>query len=170
MIGDDPQREGLIETPKRIVKSWRELFRGYHQNPEDILKKTFISPNYQDFVICKDIEFYSTCEHHFQPIVGKAHVGYLPRNEVVGLSKLARLVDCYSRRLQMQERITSQIASAIDAHLNPMGVGVIIQAKHFCMCARGVNKQHSLMTTRVLLGDLKENKDLRDEFNKLVEI
>ncbi len=165
-IGDDPYREGLIDTPNRVVKSWGEIYRGYKMDPGEILKTTFSDEGYDQMVILRDIEMFSTCEHHMLPFIGKAHVAYIPRNRVVGLSKLARLVECFARRLQIQERLTLEIAHAIADHLSPKGVGVIIEAKHVCMLARGVNKQNSVMTTSHLLGVFRE-PEVRAEFMRL---
>lgn len=171
-IGDNPSREGLLDTPKRVVKSWKELFSGYSKDPKDILGVTFADgmEKCDELVLCKDIEFYSTCEHHMLPIIGTAHVGYIPDKKVVGLSKLARLVDIYARRLQIQEKMTWQIASALQEHLQPKGVGVVIKAKHFCMCARGVGKQSSYMTTSSMQGALRDKPEARAEFLHLIEL
>lgn len=162
-IGDDPSREGLLETPKRIVKSYKELFSGYKQDAKDILSKEF-STSYDQMVVLKDIEFYSFCEHHMLPFFGKASVAYLPNKKVVGISKLARLVDMFARRLQIQEQMTDQIANAIEENLKPNGVAVTITAKHFCMVMRGVSKQHSEMTTTSLRGSFLNNPETRAEF------
>lgn len=166
-IGEDPTREGLVNTPKRVEKSWGELFGGYGKNSKEILGVTFEEGmgSYDQIILCDNIELYSTCEHHMLPFYGKAHVGYIPRKKVVGLSKLARLVDMFARRLQIQERLTQQIAEAIQEHLDPVGVGVVIQAKHFCMMSRGVGKQNSVMTTSCLLGEMRDSA--KDEFLKL---
>lgn len=171
-VGDDPSREGVLDTPKRVVKSYKELFAGYHQNPAEILSVTFEDglKGCDELVLCKEIEFYSTCEHHMLPIIGVAHVGYIPDAKVVGLSKLARLVDLFSRRLQIQEKMTNQIAHSLVDHLKPKGVGVIVKAKHFCMCARGVGKQSSWMTTSSMLGVLRDNPAARAEFMSLCEL
>ena len=169
-IGDNTERKGLANTPKRIIKAWKEIFSGYRQNSENILSTTFENNGYNELVLCKDIEFYSTCEHHFQPIIGIAHIGYIPNQKVVGLSKLARLVECFARRLQIQENLTHQIAYALEEHLEALGVAVLLKARHFCMCARGVNKQNSWMTTNIFLGSLKNNEHLRKEFFELVKI
>jgi len=170
-IGDDPTREGLLETPKRVVKSWKELFAGYKIDTAKLLSVTFEDglQDCDELVLCKDIEFYSTCEHHMLPIIGKMHIGYIPDKKVVGLSKLARLGDAYARRLQIQEKMTKQIADDLIKHLKPKGVGVIVTAKHFCMCARGVGKQSSWMTTSSMQGVLRENATARQEFLKLCE-
>lgn len=167
-IGDDSTREGLIDTPRRVIKSWRELYAGYTQSPEAILERCFDSDGYDQMVILKDIEFYSTCEHHMLPFFGKAHVAYIPSKKVVGISKLARLVECFARRLQIQERLTKQIADAINRNLNPVGVAVMIEAKHLCMISRGINKQNSVMVTSELLGAMTEHK-VRDEFLRLAK-
>ena len=166
-IGDNPDREGLIETPKRIIKSWDKLFGGYGQNPGKILK-TFKEGSCDEMVILKDIEFYSTCEHHFIPFSGKVSIGYVPNGKVVGISKLARLVEIYSRRLQIQEKMTTQIAEALEEYLSPQGVIVIVKAQHLCMLARGVEKQNSVMITSAIRGVFKKN-EARQEFLKLIE-
>ncbi len=168
LIGDDPKREGLTDTPKRVLKSYRELFSGYKQDPEKILGTTFEASSYDQMVVLKNIELYSTCEHHMIPFFGKAHVAYIPTGRVVGLSKLARLVDAFARRLQIQEQLTEQIASTIEAVLKPQGVMVVIDAKHMCMCARGVGKQHSSMVTSAIRGAFK-NAEPRAEFLRLIE-
>jgi len=162
-IGEDPKREGLVETPMRVEKAYRELFAGYHQDPKTILAKRF-SSTYDQMVILKDIEFFSFCEHHMLPFFGKATVAYLPRGYVVGISKLARLVDVYSKRLQIQEQMTEQIADSIMEHLEPHGVAVTLKAKHFCMVTRGVQKQNSELTTTSLRGSFKTNTDSRAEY------
>lgn len=167
-IGDDPNREGVLDTPKRVVKSWSEIFSGYKCDPVVLLGTTFASPDYDEMVILKDIEFYSTCEHHMIPFFGKAHIGYIPDKKVVGLSKLARLVECFSRRLQIQENLTNQIANTIMEILKPKGVMVVIEAKHMCMCTRGVNKQSSWMITSAVQGLFKESVS-RQEFLSLIK-
>ncbi len=167
-IGDDPLREGLIDTPKRVVKSWAELYSGYSKDPEAILGTTFEAGKYDEMVILKDIELYSTCEHHMIPFFGKAHIAYIPTERVVGLSKLARLVEVFSRRLQIQEKLTDQIAETLDKVLKPRGVAVVIEAKHMCMCARGVSKQNSSMITSSLRGLLKEDPKARGEFMSMI--
>lgn len=168
-IGDDPKREGLLDTPKRVVKSWKELFAGYKMDPKKVLGTTFDAENYDQIVICKDIELFSTCEHHMLPFIGKVHIGYLPGKRVVGLSKLARLSEVFARRLQIQERLTQQIATTLEEVLKPRGVMVVIEAKHFCMCARGVQKQHSSMITSATLGAFRKEKAARDEFMALIK-
>lgn len=166
-IGEDPRREGLIETPARVVRSWTELFSGYKTSPKDVLLKEFDADGYDELIVCRNIEFYSTCEHHLQPFFGRAHVGYLPDKRVVGLSKLARLVEVFARRLQIQERLTHQIALALSDHLQPRGVGVVLEAKHFCMICRGVNKQASEMVTSALEGCFHD-APIRTEFFHLI--
>jgi len=168
-IGEDPCREGLKDTPKRVVKSWSTIFGGYSQDPESILGTTFSSDSYSQMIILKDIEMFSTCEHHMLPFVGKAHIAYIPSSKVVGISKLARLVECFSRRLQIQERLTDQIADALHEHTDCLGVGVMIESKHFCMVARGVSKQNSLMVTTALRGNFKDDQKVREEFLSLIK-
>lgn len=163
-LGEDVNREGLKRTPHRVVKSWNELYSGYKIKPEKVLGTTFSSEGYDQMVLLRDIELFSTCEHHMLPFFGRAHVAYIPSKRVVGLSKLARLVECYSRRLQIQERLTQQIAKSIQDVLNPVGVAVVIEAEHFCMRARGVNKQNSIMVTSCLLGAFKDDVSARAEF------
>ena len=154
--GENPTREGLIETPARVVKSYRELFSGYDMAPEDVLGRTFEEvAGYDDMVLVKDIPFYSHCEHHMVPIIGKAHVAYMPDGRVLGLSKIARVVEIYGRRLQTQETMTAQIARAIDDTLNPRGVAVMIEAEHMCMAMRGVQKQGSTTLTTTFTGTFK---------------
>jgi|TARA_R100000656_G_scaffold68946_1_gene51939 GTP cyclohydrolase I len=166
-IGDNPVREGLVKTPNRVVKSWQELYGGYNQDPEKVLKTTF-QVDCDEMVICKDIEFYSTCEHHMLPFFGKCHIGYIPKSQVVGLSKLARLLEVYSRRLQIQEQLTNQVANSLMDVLKPIGVGVIIEAKHFCMMCRGVNKRNSTMITSAIRG-IFQNSTVKNEFHRLVK-
>lgn len=170
-IGDDPKREGLLDTPRRVVKSWKELYGGYIQDPKEILSRTFATEGYKvdELILCRGIEMFSTCEHHLLPFYGLAHVGYIPSNRVVGLSKLARLVDCFARRLQIQEKLTNQIADAIQECLSPKGVAVVIQAKHHCMCSRGVAKQNSEMVTSALRGVFKTKQAARQEFMSLIK-
>jgi len=167
--GDNPAREGLIETPKRVAKSYRELFQGYEVEPRDYLEKTFEEVGgYDELVVLKDIRFVSFCEHHMLPVVGKAHVAYLPTDRVVGISKLARVVRGYARRLQIQEKMTSEIANAIQDVLRPHGVGVVIEAEHSCMTMRGVDVPGASLTTSCLLGAVREDPRTREEFLRLV--
>jgi len=167
-IGDDPAREGVAETPKRVVKSWETLYGGYKQKPEDVLITKFASEDYDEMVILKDIEFYSTCEHHMLPFFGKIHIAYIPHGSVVGISKLARLVEVFARRLQIQEKLTTQIANSFMEIVDPLGCGVIVEAKHFCMVTRGVNKQNSVMETCALKGVFSKS-DVKQEFFNLIK-
>ena len=168
-VGEDPHREGLALTPERFEKTFRFLTSGYRMNAEKILNGAMFSVCYDEMVLVKDIEVYSLCEHHLLPFFGKCHVAYLPNKKVVGLSKIARLVNMYARRLQIQERLTNQIARTIEEQLNPQGVGVIIEARHLCMAMRGVEKQNSLAVTSAMLGAFRDNKETRDEFLSLVK-
>lgn len=167
-LGEDPDREGLAKTPERFEKALKYLTSGYNQDPETILNGAKFKVCYDEIIVVKDIEVYSLCEHHMLPFFGKCHVAYLPDRQVVGLSKIARLVNVYARRLQIQERLTSQIARAIEEKLKPRGVGVIIEARHLCMVMRGVEKQGSVAVTSAMLGAFREKKDTRDEFLSLV--
>jgi len=167
--GDNPNREGLIETPKRVVDSYKEFFEGYRMNPDEILSKTFEEvEGYDEMVIIKNIRLESHCEHHIVPILGIAHVAYMPNKRVVGISKLARLVDVYAKRLQIQETLTSQIAETIQRVLDPLGVAVIIDASHQCMTTRGVHKPESSTVTSRMLGVFKTNENLKSEFMELI--
>jgi GTP cyclohydrolase I len=168
LIGEDPNREGLRRTPERFERALRYLTSGYRQDPEKLLNGAMFSVCYDNMVVVKDIELYSLCEHHLLPFFGKCHVAYIPNKKVVGLSKIARLVNMYARRLQIQERLTSQVAKAIQEKLSPEGVGVVIEARHFCMVMRGVEKQHSAAVTSAMLGAFRENKQTRDEFLSLI--
>ncbi|HUO11375.1 MAG TPA: GTP cyclohydrolase I FolE [Caulobacteraceae bacterium] len=167
--GDDPDREGLVDTPGRVARSYAELFAGYEVDPREYLKRTFEEVGgYDELVVMRDIRFVSFCEHHMLPIVGRAHVGYLPRNRVVGISKLARVVNGYARRLQIQEKMTADIATCIQEVLQPLGVGVVVEAEHSCMTMRGVNSPGALLTTSHLLGVLRDDARTREEFLRLV--
>jgi len=168
LVGEDPEREGLRKTPERYEKALKYLTSGYHQNVDHLLNGATFSVCYDEMVVVKDIEFFSLCEHHLLPFFGKAHVAYLPSKKVIGLSKVARLVNMYARRLQIQERMTSQIARALEDKIAPQGVGVIIEARHLCMQMRGVEKQHGQAVTSAMLGAFRENKQTRDEFLALV--
>jgi len=170
LIGEDPEREGLRKTPERFEKALKFLTSGYHQNLDNVLNGATFSVHYDEMVVVKDIEFFSLCEHHLLPFFGRAHVAYLPSKRVLGLSKIARLVNMYARRLQIQERMTSQIADAISEKISPEGVGVIIEARHLCMQMRGVEKQHGQAVTSAMLGSFRHNKQTRDEFLSLVRI
>jgi GTP cyclohydrolase I len=166
-LGEDPEREGLKETPRRVVSAYEKIFSGYGKKPEDVMT-VFSDEAYDEMIVVRDIEFYSTCEHHLLPFFGKAYVGYIPNGKIMGLSKVPRLIEIFSRRMQNQERLTSQIAKAIQDVVQPKGVGVILKAKHFCMMARGVEKQHSEVTTSALLGLFKKDLNTRNEFLKLI--
>lgn len=167
--GDDPTREGLTDTPSRVVRSYRELFAGYKEDPRKYLERTFSQVGgYDELIILKDIRVVSFCEHHLLPVIGRAHVGYLPANRVVGISKLARVVHGFARRLQIQEKLTAEIAEAIQDILQPRGVGVVITAEHSCMTLRGVNTNGAVMTTSRLLGIIRDDQRTREEFLKLV--
>ncbi len=167
--GDDPNREGLLDTPRRVAEAYREWFGGYEAEPEDILKRTFEETDgYDEMVLLKDIRFESHCEHHMAPIIGKAHVAYLPDHRVVGISKLARLVEAYAKRLQIQEKMTAQIANTIEDILQPKGVAVVIEAAHQCMTTRGVHKGGVVMVTSRMLGAFRTNASTRREFLAMV--
>jgi GTP cyclohydrolase I len=169
--GEDPFREGLRDTPKRVVKAYRDWFSGYLSDPADYLRRTFEEvAGYDEMIVLRDIEFESHCEHHMAPIIGRAHVGYLPTNKVVGISKLARVVDGYARRFQVQEKLTAQIARCIDDVLKPRGVGVVIDAVHQCMTTRGVHKRGVSMITSKMLGDFREDARTRNEFLRFIDI
>jgi GTP cyclohydrolase I len=166
-IGEDPHRPGLQETPARMLKSWDKILGGYKRDPKDILT-TFDSDGYDQIVLLKDIEMYSTCEHHWQTFSGRAHVAYIPGDQVIGISKLARLVEIYARRLQIQERIGMQVTDALMKHLRPEAAACVIEAKHFCMCARGVEKQHSTMITSAVEGKFKTSNSAKSELMSLI--
>jgi GTP cyclohydrolase IA len=168
LIGENPDREGLRRTPERFEKALRFLTGGYRQDPDKLLNGAMFSVCYDEMVVVRDIELYSLCEHHLLPFFGKCHIAYIPDKKVVGLSKVARLVNMYARRLQIQERLTSQIATALQEKLSPHGVGVIIEARHLCMVMRGVEKQNSTTTTSAMLGSFRESKQTRDEFLSLI--
>ncbi len=167
-LGEDPNREGLRRTPERFAKALQFLTSGYRQDPEKLLNGAMFSVCYDEMVIVKDIEVFSMCEHHLLPFFGKCHVAYIPSKKVIGLSKIARLVNMYARRLQIQERLTSQIAKSLQGKLSPEGVGVIIEARHLCMVMRGVEKQNSAAMTSAMLGIFRDNKQTRDEFLSLI--
>jgi len=168
LLGEDPNREGLRKTPERFEKALKFLTSGYQANLDSVFNGATFSVSYDEMVVVKDIEFFSMCEHHILPFFGKAHVAYLPGKRVLGLSKIARLVNVYARRLQIQERMTRQIADAIEDKISPEGVGVIIEARHLCMQMRGVEKQHGQAVTSAMLGSFRHNKQTRDEFLSLV--
>jgi GTP cyclohydrolase I len=167
-IGEDPGREGLEKTPERVEKALRFLTQGYAQDPEALLNRALFTVEYDEMVIIKEIDVFSLCEHHLLPFFGKAHVAYLPKGKVVGLSKIPRLVDMFARRLQVQERLTVQVAEAIRDAVQPRGVGVVIEAMHFCMIMRGVEKQNSVAVTSCMLGSFREQLQTREEFLSLI--
>ncbi len=168
-IGEDPTREGLQRTPLRVVKAYEFLTRGYHQDPKDAINGAlFTEEDYQEMILCKDLDFYSLCEHHLLPFNGKAHIAYLPNRHIVGLSKIARMVEIYARRLQVQERLTTQIAQTIMDEIKPLGVAVVLEAEHLCMRMRGVEKQNSYVTTSAMLGRFRTHLETRQEFMNLI--
>ena len=167
-IGEDPQREGLLRTPSRAARAFEFLTNGYRQDVEEIVNSAIFSSEASEIILVKDIELYSMCEHHLLPFIGRAHVAYIPNGKVIGLSKIARIVDVFARRLQIQEQLTVQIADALMKCLEPNGVGVVVEAKHLCMMMRGVEKQNSVMKTSCLLGSFKEDARTRSEFLALL--
>lgn len=167
-IGENPQREGLLETPKRVRKAYEFIFGGYKENPKEILEKALFTSSNDEMVLIKDIEFYSTCEHHLLPIIGRVHVAYIPNGKVVGLSKIPRVVNVFARRMQIQEQLTEQIADAIMSTIEPKGVAVVIQARHMCMEMRGVEKINSTTTSSALRGLFKKDEKTRSEFFSLI--
>ena len=167
-IGEDPTREGLLDTPKRVQKAWEFLCGGYELDPQEIIRKALFTSTNDEMVVVKDIEFYSQCEHHLLPIIGKVHVAYIPNGKVIGLSKIPRVVDVFARRLQIQEQLTEQIADAINEAISPKGVAVMIDARHMCMEMRGVQKICSTTVTSALRGLFKKDKKTKDEFLSIV--
>ena len=167
-LGEDPQREGLLRTPERVQTAFEFLTRGYNEDPEALLKNALFTVNYDEMVIVKDVEVFSLCEHHMLPFFGKVHVAYIPNGKVIGLSKIPRLIELFSRRLQIQERLTTQIAETIQKVIQPQGVGVVIEARHLCMMMRGVEKQHSAAVTSSMLGCFREEQETRTEFLSLI--
>lgn len=167
-LGEDPAREGLLKTPRRVARSLRFLTSGYHQDVDKVLSGALYSVAYDEMVIVRDIEIFSLCEHHLLPFFGRCHVAYIPRDKVIGLSKVPRLVDIFARRLQVQERLTHQIAETVMEKINPMGVGVVIEAKHLCMIMRGVEKQNSVAVTSAMFGVFRDVRETREEFLSLV--
>ena len=170
LLGEDSSREGLINTPKRVAKAWDFLTKGYTENLDELINNAIFEGESKDMVIVKNIEFYSLCEHHMIPFYGKAHIGYIPNGKIIGLSKLARITDLFSQRLQVQERLTNQIAQCLQDVLNPRGVAVVLEGKHFCMLSRGVQKQNSIATSSSMLGIFREKESTRNEFLKLIEM
>ncbi|MGN0867249.1 MAG: GTP cyclohydrolase I FolE [Oligosphaeraceae bacterium] len=169
LCGEDPEREGLLKTPQRVQKALQFLLQGYTQNPDDIVGDALFSEECNHMVVVKDIEVYSLCEHHLLPFYGKCHIGYIPRGKVYGVSKLARIVDCFARRLQLQERLTQQIASYVREKIDAQGVGVVMECHHLCMMMRGVQKQNSLMVTSAVLGSFRSSQATRNEFMELLK-
>ena len=167
-MGEDPEREGLLKTPERVVKSYEFLTRGYRQNLEEVVNGALFEAESDDMVIVRDIEFFSLCEHHMLPFFGKCHVGYIPSKKIIGVSKIARIVDVFARRLQVQERMTKQIAQALMDILDAEGVGVVVEGQHLCMQMRGVEKQHSVMTTSSMHGSFRRSLATRNEFTRLI--
>ena len=170
LLGEDPSREGLMNTPNRVAKAWDFLTKGYSENLDELINNAIFECESKDMVIVKNIEFYSLCEHHMIPFYGKAHIGYIPDGKIIGLSKLARITDLFSQRLQVQERLTNQIAQCLQEVLNPRGVAVVLEGKHFCMLSRGVQKQNSIATSSSMLGIFREKESTRNEFLKLIEM
>jgi GTP cyclohydrolase I len=167
-IGEDPSREGLVKTPERFAKAFQFLTQGYKQDPVKVINGAIFQEKYENMILVKDIEIFSLCEHHLLPFFGKIHIAYIPNGKIVGLSKLARLADVFARRLQVQERLTEQVADTIVDTLNPKGVAVVVQAKHLCMVMRGVEKQHSEMVTSAMRGEFLTNTNTRNEFLRLI--
>jgi GTP cyclohydrolase I len=167
-VGEDPDREGLAKTPARVARAYAYLTKGYAEDPKAVINQAMFTEDYQEMVLVKDIDFFSLCEHHLLPFYGRAHVAYLPKHRIVGLSKVARLVEVFSRRLQVQERLTTQLATTVMEELDPRGVGVIVRAEHLCMRMRGVEKQNSVVTTSAMLGAFRSNQATREEFITLV--
>ncbi|MDD4847421.1 MAG: GTP cyclohydrolase I FolE [Bacteroidales bacterium] len=170
ILGEDPQREGLLKTPERVAKAMQFFTKGYQTNPQAIIKSAMFKEDYKQMVIVKDIEIYSLCEHHLVPFIGKAHVAYIPNGYITGLSKIARVVEAYARRLQVQERLTTQIKDCIQDTLQPLGVAVVIEAHHLCMSMRGVQKQNSITTTSDFTGAFEKRQETREEFMHLIGI
>ena len=168
-VGEDPARDGLVKTPERVAKAMRFLTQGYQQDPIEILNNALFEVEYDEMVLVRDIDFYSLCEHHMVPFFGRAHIAYIPNGKVVGLSKIPRLVDMFSRRLQVQERFTMQVAETLERVLEPKGVGVVVEAKHLCMMTRGVEKENSFAITSSLRGDFSHDSKTRSEFMQLIQ-
>ena len=167
-IGEDPSREGLLKTPKRVAKSWEYFSEGYRTDLDNIINEAVFHEDCSEMVVVRDIEFFSMCEHHMIPFFGRAHVGYLPKGKVIGLSKIPRIVDMFSRRLQLQERLTSQVANTLEEVLNPIGVAVVMEGRHLCMQMRGVEKQNSYASTSAMLGQFRKSAETRAEFLSII--
>ena len=168
LVGEDPQREGLTKTPARVARSFEYLTKGYSEDPKTIINDALFVDDYQEMILLRDLDFFSLCEHHLLPFFGKAHVAYIPKHRIVGISKLARLVEVFSRRLQVQERLTTQVANMLMDELDPLGVGVVLRAEHLCMRMRGVEKQNSVVVTSAMLGVFRTHQETRQEFITLV--
>jgi len=167
-LGEDTRREGLLKTPDRVARSLRFLTKGYDEDPKSVINGALFTEDYSEMIVLKDLDYFSLCEHHMLPFFGKAHVAYIPTRKIVGISKLARLVEVYARRLQVQERMTAQIANTLMEELDPQGVGVVLQAEHLCMRMRGVEKQNSVVVTSTMLGVFRSHQETRQEFMSLV--
>ena len=167
-IGENPDREGLVKTPSRVAKSWEFFSKGYNQNLEDIINNAIFKEDVKDMVIVRDVEFFSLCEHHLLPFFGKAHVGYIPNGKVIGLSKIPRIIDMFSRRLQVQERLTHQVAEVLQDVWNPIGVAGVMEGRHMCMQMRGVEKQNSFASTSAMLGQFRQSSETRSEFLSII--
>lgn len=167
-LGEDPEREGLLKTPDRVARAFRFLTKGYDEDPKSVINGALFTEEYQEMIVLKDLDYFSLCEHHMLPFFGKAHVAYIPKGRIVGISKLARLVEVYARRLQVQERMTAQVANTLMEELDPQGVGVVLQAEHLCMRMRGVEKQNSVVVTSTMLGVFRSHQETRQEFMSLV--
>ncbi|MBA3912797.1 MAG: GTP cyclohydrolase I FolE [Acidobacteriales bacterium] len=167
-LGEDPQREGLVRTPSRVVRAYEHLAKGYHEDADAFLNNALFTVNYDEMVIVRDIEMFSLCEHHMLPFYGRVHVAYIPNGKVIGLSKIPRLIEIFARRLQIQERLTTQIAESIQKAITPQGVGVVVEARHLCMMMRGVEKQHSAAVTSSMLGCFRDELETRSEFLSLI--
>ena len=167
-IGEDPDREGLLKTPDRVARALQFLTKGYHEDPSAILNSALFSEEYSEMIVLKDLDFFTLCEHHMLPFFGKAHVAYIPSNKILGLSKLARLFEVFARRLQVQERLTTQVATSLMDAIDPQGVGVVVEAEHLCMRMRGVEKQNSVVVTSCMLGTFRSRQETREEFMTLI--
>ena len=168
LVGEDPGREGLVKTPERVARALRFLTKGYAEDPRAVINGALFTEDYQEMIVLKDLDFFSLCEHHILPFFGKAHVAYIPKHRIVGISKLARLVEVYARRLQVQERLTTQIANMLMDQLDPLGVAVVLEAEHLCMRMRGVEKQNSIVLTSAMLGAFRSQQETRQEFMTLI--
>jgi len=168
LLGEDPNREGLRKTPKRVARALAYLTKGYHEDPKQVVNNALFTEDYSEMIVMKDVDFFSLCEHHILPFFGRATIAYIPRHKIIGISKLARLVDVYARRLQVQERMTTQIANTLMEELDPLGVGVVLRAEHLCMRMRGVEKQNSVVVTSAMLGVFRTHQETREEFMTLV--